>query len=344
MPLRPALLALALLAAVARGHPAAANDMAEAAQGFLESLRPDQRAKAALPLGDPARLDWKFVPAERKGLYLRDMDPAQREKAGALLRATLSAEGLRKVEGIRLLEGILRDTERDTTGRRDPDKYAYAVFGAPGAKGAWSWRLEGHHLEVLVSIVDGHVVGLTPHFMGAAPGKVPAGPHDAGKAGLELLGDEDRLGRELALSLDAEQARVGWLPGKAPADILSGQSRQARRLEPAGIPLERLRPEQKATFWRLVALHAERFRGDLAKPALDALRALPEDKLHFAYIGGTKEGEGRYYRIQGPDLLIELDNTQNKANHPHAVWRDLRTDFGGDALRRHLERDHAPGK
>jgi hypothetical protein len=338
--MRPALLLLVLLAAVARGHPAAASEMAEAAQAFLSTLRPDQRAKAALDLADPARLDWKFVPAERKGLYLRDMDPAQREKAAGLLRATLSSEGLRKVEGIRMLEGILRDMEKDTTGRRDPDKYAYAIFGTPSAKGTWSWRLEGHHLEVLISIAEGHVVGLTPHFMGTAPGKVPAGPHDGGKAGLELLGDEDRLGRELALSLDSEQAKLGWLPGKAPADILSGQSRQAKRLEPAGIALGQLRPDQKAVFWKLVALHAERFRGDLAKPVLDGLRALPEDKLYFAYIGGTKEGEGRYYRIQAPELLIEMDNTQNKANHVHSVWRDLRHDFGGDALRRHLERDH----
>lgn len=338
--MRPALIALALLTSVVRGHPAAAEEMAAAARGFLDSLKPEQRAKASLPLGDPARLDWKFVPAERKGLYLRDMDAAQQAKATQLLRSTLSEVGFRKAEGIRTLEGILRDLERDTAGRRDPGKYAYAIFGTPAAKGTWSWRLEGHHLEVLVSVVDGHVVGLTPHFMGANPGKVRPGPHDAGQAGMELLGDEDRLGRELALSLDAGQAKVGWLPGKAPADILSGQSRQARRLEPAGIALSQLRPDQKATFWRLVALHAERFRGDLAKPVLDGLRALPEERLHFAYIGGTKEGEGRYYRIQAPDLLIEMDNTQNGANHVHSVWRDLRNDFGGDALRRHLERDH----
>jgi hypothetical protein len=314
--------------------------MASAAKDFLDSLRPEQRPKAALALGDPARLDWKFVPAERKGLYLRDMDPGQREKAQALLRATLSETGLRKVEGIRALEGILRDLERDAAGRRDPGKYAVAIFGTPSPKGTWSWRLEGHHLEVLVSIVEGHVIGLTPHFMGASPGKVRPGPHDAGKAGLELLGDEDRLGRELAKSLDAEQARLGHLPGKAPADILSGQARKARRLEPAGIALGQLQPGQKALFWKLIELHAERFRGDLAKPVLDGLRALPEDKLHFAYIGGTEEGQGRYYRIQAPELLIEMDNTQNGANHVHAVWRDLRNDFGGDALRRHLERDH----
>jgi len=340
MPLRLLLLALLALDPRLSAHPAAAREQAQAAQAFLSSLRPEQLARASLALDDPARLDWKFVPAERKGLYLRDMDPAQRERAEALLRAALSEAGLRKAEGIRTLEGILRDLERDTSGRRDPGKYAYAIFGTPSAGGTWAWRLEGHHLEVLVSIVEGHVVGLTPHFMGANPGKVPPGPHDAGKAGLELLGEEDRLGRELARSFDADQSRLGHLPGKAPADILSGQSRKARRLEPAGIALSQLKPAQKEVFWRLVALHAERFRGDLAKPVLDGLRALPEDKLHFAYIGGTREGEGRYYRIQAPELLIEMDNTQNGANHVHSVWRDLRNDFGGDALRRHLERDH----
>ncbi len=333
-------LALLALGATLAAHPAAAQEQAQAAQAFLDSLRPEQRAKAALTLDDPARLDWKYVPAERKGLYLRDMDPTQREKAAALLRAGLSDEGLRKVEGIRRLEGLLQAMERDTTGRRDPGKYAYAVFGTPSPKGTWCWRLEGHHLEVIVTLVDGHVVGLTPSFMGASPAKVPANPHEPDLAGAELMGDEDRLGRELAQSLDAEQAGLGHLPGKAPADILSGQSRKAGRLEPAGISLAQLRPAQKAIFWKLVALHAERFRGDLARPVLDGLRALPEEKLHFAHIGGTKPGEGRYYRIQAPELLIEVDNTQNGANHIHAVWRDLRGDFGGDALRRHLGQDH----
>ena len=337
--MRPLLLLL-LAAVAARAHPQAAAEMAAAAESFLAALRPEQRAKAALALDDPARVDWKFVPAERKGLYLREMDAAQREKAAGLLRVTLSAEGLRKAEGVRELEALLQAMEKDTTGRRDPGKYAYAVFGTPSAKGTWCWRLEGHHLEVIVTVVDGHVVGLTPHFMGASPAKVPPGPHAGELLGSELLGEEDRLGRELADSLDPEQAKLGRLPGKAPSEILSGQLRQATRLEPAGISLARLRPEQRELLWRMIALHAERFRGDLAGPVMAALRALPEDKVQFAYIGGTKEGEGRYYRIQTPDTLIELDNTQNRANHIHAVWRDLRSDFGGDALRRHLEREH----
>jgi hypothetical protein len=38
--------------------------------------------------------------------------------------------------------------------------------------------------------------------------------------------------------------------------------------------------------------------------------------------------------------VIEYDNTQDGANHIHTVWRDLERDFGGDALREHVRREH----
>jgi hypothetical protein len=45
--------------------------------------------------------------------------------------------------------------------------------------------------------------------------------------------------------------------------------------------------------------------------------------------------------VQGPTFLIEYDNTQNNANHIHAVWRDFDNDFGEDLLRKHyLETPH----
>ena len=45
-------------------------------------------------------------------------------------------------------------------------------------------------------------------------------------------------------------------------------------------------------------------------------------------------GEPHYYRLQGPRLLIEWDNTQSNANHAHSVWRDPTSDFGLDVLAR----------
>ena len=61
---------------------------------------------------------------------------------------------------------------------------------------------------------------------------------------------------------------------------------------------------------------------------------------YFAWAGGVDPGDPHYYRIQTSTFLIELDDTQDNANHIHSVWRDLRDDFGGDLLRAHYETSH----
>lgn len=64
------------------------------------------------------------------------------------------------------------------------------------------------------------------------------------------------------------------------------------------------------------------------------------DAVHFAWAGPTDPGAPHYYRVQGPDLLIEWDNTQRGANHAHSVWRAPARDFGMDVLAAHRARHH----
>jgi hypothetical protein len=64
------------------------------------------------------------------------------------------------------------------------------------------------------------------------------------------------------------------------------------------------------------------------------------DAVHFAWAGSTEPGEPHYYRVQGPRLLVEWDNTQRGANHAHSVWRDPSADFGLDVLARHRTAHH----
>ncbi|HUN32722.1 MAG TPA: DUF3500 domain-containing protein, partial [Trebonia sp.] len=66
------------------------------------------------------------------------------------------------------------------------------------------------------------------------------------------------------------------------------------------------------------------------------------DPVHLAWAGSTTEGQPHYYRLQGPRLLIEYDNTQSRANHAHSVWRDPMSDFGYDVLGAHRAAYH-PG-
>jgi len=338
--MRISLLSLWLFASAIQAHEIGI-EMSKDAESFLAKLTPAQRAQANIPFNSDERFNWKFVPADRKGLPLKEMGEEQTQAALKILHSALSASGETKANSIRQLESVLKKIEKGKGPTRDPELYYLTIFGTPSTHGSWAWRFEGHHLEVQVTLLNGEIIGLTPHFMGTNPGRVMEIGSSQKHVGLEALGKEDKLGRDLARSLHDSQIALGILGGKAPSDILSGQSREAKALQPLGITLADLSAEQQAVFWQIVEEFVLRFKSELSTPTLKALRDVPKNKLTFAWMGGLKEGEGHYYRIQGPDFLIELDNTQNNANHVHTVWRDLKNDFGNDALRRHLATEHS---
>jgi hypothetical protein len=95
-------------------------------------------------------------------------------------------------------------------------------------------------------------------------------------------------------------------------------------------------PAEKARLRTLIELYVGRVTPAAAKEALARLDRAGFDQVRFGWAGSLESGEKHYYRVHGPTLLIEYDNTQNDANHIHTVYRDLERDFGGDVLRAHL--------
>jgi hypothetical protein len=67
---------------------------------------------------------------------------------------------------------------------------------------------------------------------------------------------------------------------------------------------------------------------------------VPLAEATFAWLGSTAVGEGHYYAIRAGSLLVELDNTQDGANHVHTVVRDVERDWGEDLLRSHYAEQH----
>jgi Protein of unknown function (DUF3500) len=114
----------------------------------------------------------------------------------------------------------------------------------------------------------------------------------------------------------------------------------AYSIEPKGLPAAELDAEQREMLRALLATYLDR-----APAAVSPLRSYNDDAaldaVYFAWAGPTTPGEPHYYRLQGPRLLIEWDNAQNKANHAHSVWRDPSSDFGLDVLARHRAAHHA---
>lgn len=319
-----------------RAADTAAISAQASASAFLKSLPPELRAKASFPLDAPERLVWNFVPMERVGVSLLKLDDAQSELLGPLLATALSPEGLLTARGAIKHENILRRVETEAgvanASRRDPGLYYTAVFGKPAASAPWAWRFEGHHLSINVSEVPAAPPIVAPMFVGANPARVLSGPN----AGFRLLAAEEDLGRELITLLPAERRKVAMIRDTAFAEILTGNDPKVNKLELEGLAAADMSAAEKAQLRRLVELYVGRMTPASAKNVLLRLDRAGFDKVRFAWAGGIEPGQAHYYRIHGPTLLVEYDDTQNNANHIHTVYRDLENDFGGDALRAHL--------
>jgi hypothetical protein len=303
-----ALLLLLLFAAPACADPV------RTAQAFLDDLSADQRSKAWFRFDTPDRYDWHWVPRDRNGISLKEMRPAQRELGFAMAGAVLSEGGLAKTRAIIARESVLARTEGASF--RDPERYWFAVFGVPGDAAGWGWRLEGHHLSLNVTLKGSEVTSTTPSFTGANPSVMPDNT---------LMGPEQALARDLLASLDDAQRERAVVRTRPPGGFMVGR----RDIDwPIGLPAAAMNAAQRTLLRRLIGAYVENWRADIATRELNALDVADLNDLHFAWAGGAAPGQDYYYRIQAPTLLIEHDNTQNRANHIHAFWRSPR-DFGG---------------
>ena len=334
-----AALAVALPVATLRAHESAA-EMAEAAKVLLASLSDDQKEKMVYELTDAERENWHFIPKPfegegmRGGLTLKDLRPDQRHLAYALLSTALSHRGFTTALEIMSLEQVLWELENQAP-KSDTLMYYLSIFGEPGSK-AWGWRWEGHHLAQNFTIADGKVVAATPNFFASNPGEVRQGP----RAGLRVLAGEEDVARRLVQSLDEAQKAKAVTGDKAPEDILTAAETKVGPLGGEGIAYGDLNPEQQKNLKELMEVYIRRVKPDVADDELAAIEKTGLDKIVFAWLGGIQKGDPHYYRVQGPTFLLEYANTQNGANHVHAVWRDFEGDFGRDLLREHYQAHH----
>jgi hypothetical protein len=325
-------------AALAQVTDGGRTAMARAAVAFLSALDADARRRAVFAFGDTERYNWGYVPRRREGLPFKDMAAPARAAAHALMKASLSEVGYAKAVDVTRLEGVLRQLETFGGLRRDPDNYAVSVFGTPGAAAPWGWRLEGHHLSLNFTLVPGKPMAVTPAFLGANPAEVRSGPLQ----GLRPLAREEDLARALARSVDETQRRRLIIADRSLGDIVSGPGRREALASPTGLPAAELTPTQREMLLRLIEEYARNMRAEVADDELRRLREAGVERVHFAWAGSLDAG-AHYYRIHGPTVLIELDNTQNDANHLHSVWHDPRNGFGADLLRAHYARGHRHG-
>ena len=316
-----------------------AANMAKAATSFLDSLAADQKTRAVFPFDSDERTRWHFIPNEmfpRKGLMIKEMSETQRQLAFDLLRTGLSSGGYVKVRAIMELEDVLKAAEAGGRFARNKEEYLFSVFGTPAPSGSWGWRVEGHHISIRFTIVDGAVkqpVASSPMFLGSNPAVV----RDGEQKGRAALHSEELTARALLDSLSGELRSRAVVNTTAPGDILTMNRNEITPLAQAGVAFASLDATQQARLLDLIAVYTGNMEADVAAERMARIKSAGLDQIRFSWLGEAEQGKKHYYSVQGPTFLIEYDNTQNDGNHVHSVWRDFNGDFGRDILREHLK-------
>jgi hypothetical protein len=316
----------------------------DAAEAFLAALDPAQQARALFPLQSDAWRRWSNIHPfiMRHGVCLDDLSPAQRQRALAVVEASLSARGFQTARDVMRLNDLVRLI---TGNAEEYGEWLYwlSVMGRPDPAEPWGWQLDGHHLIVNCFVLGDQIV-LTPMFMGSEPVRADHGPH----AGTRVFRAEEEEGLALMRALTPAQRAQTVLASELPPEAFTAAFRDNLVLRYAGIPFGDLSDGQQRQLLRLVEVYVGRIPEGHDRTRLEEVRRHLRD-THFAWMGGLDDESPFYYRVHSPVILIEFDhqrgivfdNDQPSRHHIHTVVRTPNgNDYGMDLLRQHHEQFH----
>jgi hypothetical protein len=333
-----AIVALALACLAARGAAAQAPTarIVRAANAFLATLDPQQRSGVLFAYDDAAqRKRWSNFPTRmspRAGLKLGDLSAAQRSAALALLSATLSPRGYEKVQQIVEADEVLKANERNNPlfGR---DLYYVSLLGTPSETAPWMLQFGGHHLAVNVTIAGERGI-LTPTLTGAQPALYTVNGRT-----VRPLGQENDKAFALLNALDESQ-RARAILGYRVADLVLGPGQDGKTIQPEGLKASAMNDRQRAMLLDLIGEWTGIVHESAAAARMAEIRS-GLGETWFAWSGPTAVEPGRngaaYYRIQGPNLVIEYAPQQMGGDptlHIHTMYRDPTNDYGARLVRK----------
>jgi hypothetical protein len=349
----------------------ATSRIVSAANTFLSTLDPKQRQSVLFSFDDEQqRKLWSNFPISivpRAGISLKEMNPAQRSAAMALVSSALSPRGYEKVQQIMDGDEALKLSEaagpqsgrgrgvpppgRDGGGPppgRGPDGppvgrggnrgggggllfgsdlYFISILGTPSQKSPWMLQFGGHHLALNITI-DGERGVLTPTLTGAQPSLYTAN----GKT-IRPLGHESDKAIALLNALDENQRKQAILSFRL-ADLVLGPGQDGKTIQPEGLKASSMTDKQRAMLLDAISEWAGIIHESAATVRMAELKA-DINETWFAWSGPATVTPGNniaaYYRIQGPHLVIEYAPQQmggDPSMHVHTMYRDPTNDYG----------------
>ena len=331
--------------------PHGARDIAAALDKLRPLLDDKQRAVLYRPLTDAAAIKWSNLPVgvvPREGLRLGDLDDRQKAVAAEVFKAALSSCGVLMLEQVRLADDYLVPFDKRPIGWNGGNYYL-SVLGDSSSGKPWMLQVGGHHLAYNFTF-RGSEAGATPMFLGSEPIRF-----EIHGQSVEPLDAQSKAMSRLAVAIAPQpQARlsgtftdvvkgvvVSGEPGKLPTggtDTGFPHSYPTGEID-RGIKVSALTAEQRELVRAAITSFAQLPDTTISGSLLEGY--LSNDSLADTYVGfaGSPDlgTQGSYVRVDGPRVWIELVVQRAIALpdqlHYHALWRDKRSDYGGEVRR-----------
>lgn len=333
------ILALSLCCLSCSAAQTATSRIVNAANAFLATLDAQQKHSVLFAFDDQQqRQRWSNFPiamVPRAGISLKQMNPAQRTAAMALVASALSPRGFEKVEQIMQGDEINQMNEGNGRGRGrggdqpmfGKDLYFISMLGTPSEETPWMLQFGGHHLALNITIAGERGV-LTPTLTGAQPALYT----QDGKTVRPLAGESDKaLG--LLNALDENQRKQAILNYRV-ADLVLGPGQDGKTIQPEGLKASSMNEKQRAMLLDVISEWSGIIHESAAAARMAELKA-DINETWFAWSGTTTAAPGHnitaYYRIQGPHVVIEYAPQGlggDPSLHLHTMYRDPTNDYG----------------
>jgi len=247
----------------------------KAASAFLASLDAAQRSKTLFPVTDDEwrRWDNRHFPT-RQGMGFYEMSEAQRNLVIELMRASLSAKGLKQTRDAMNLNGTLAELTGNY-GEYGESFYWITIMGEPSATQPWGWQLDGHHVIINYFVLGDQVV-MTPVFMGSEPTRADSGRF---KGTAVLQAEQDKGLAFMRALTPAQQAGARIRNDKTGSDLLADAYKDNLVLDYAGIRATGLTAAQQAHLLDVIAEYEEQHEGRSRKGAHDGSAPAPQRHL-----------------------------------------------------------------
>jgi len=312
-------------------------NIVKAAEAFKATLTASQVTSIQYTYTKAQAQKWSNFPESiykgRVGLQTSTFTTAQWTAFQNLLKATTSTitnEGYEEYIGILDADDYLGANGGGSG--YGSGNYYIGFLGTPSTTGLWCLQIGGHHGTNIFTYNGGKMTGGTPNFRSTEPYPTWTSTN-TGKIVQPLVQETAAFAKFLTSLSSTELATAKR--SAAQNDLIAGPQKDAAfPATRTGIKAGNLTTAQKDLLILAIKTWVDELDDKAAALVLAKYKSEIDDTYVSYYGGTTMAAQGDYILIDGPGVWIEWSMQGaviiKGGVHPHAVWRDRKSDYGGN--------------